>query len=1289
MDDKTFIRGYCAFLGFTGYANHSRNFFTELNKSVPVRVTNCVSGDEKILTNEQLEMLKGSDPVNKKAINIILETTNHFTFYDDKITYPKIAYNVWESTRQPEHFFKKLLEYDQLWVPTKWQADCSIEQGFPASRVKIVPEGVDGNMFKPLEPGETIPAIFENKFTFVVFGRWEYRKSTKEIVECFLKAFPNNNDVQLFLAVDNPFPVDEYKSTEERLYGYGLEDRRIIVQHFIPTLKEYSMYLRSANVFLSCSRSEGWNLPLIEALASGVPSISSNCSGQLEFADDGMAHMVSIKYEKPPQNVYAQDNVPGMWYEPDFDHLTATMVDMYKNYKTYKQDALENSVLIRDKFSWKNAANIAMEHIEELYQLYYGTIKLNMGCGETKLPGFLNVDNYVDNADIKADVSDMSGVVEDNYADEVYSSHCLEHFGKHEVLKVLLEWKRVLKPGGLLILNIPDLEWCLKNWLSKPEDKRWGWELDTIFGNQNHGGEFHKTGFTRDRITYVLSALGFENIETKYHDSHAQQSILVNATKPEVKMNKEYTTPITVASTKQDIFVIGAYCNTAEKHSQLIETIERVRAFTNMPIMIVSHYPVGREIQEMVEYVIYDKENILSDTWKMPYYYNVVDEVLIETRWDNANYHAVACLTSIKNALEFTKNNYNYMYFCEYDVGFDVEKFIIAGIESRTQDKKFLGFNYENLGIVTNIMAGDISWMDENIPRYHDWKEYEKEGLETSKYLSRPPQMILEFWLRNYFDARELMNQTTIINKPREIIYEKNKFDQVDWLPKFRMADTTENKSILFLINDSKDLIRCTIMQNDTAIETNLKPGAEWYIFDKDNSVITVEGGGRKNVFNLNDKHIETAFTFKTGEYAKHKSVAIALRETIDSITKIGGAKNIIEAVSGSSGSDRLITPMGTNVSNIRDYIPKTPSKVFNCHFVGGAFLEIKGTDDGSEFKVEFTDQKSNRVVHSTKIKAENWTKPNAKYFVDWLVRVTVDEKEVFIHKLDLKDKRIMISFDSKSLGDTLAWIPIVEEFRKKHECKILLSTFKNDMLVDVYPEIEFIKPGTVCNNLYASYNVGCYDNEEHKHISNWRVLPLQKVACEILGIDYKEYIPNVKTNSGYTTSITGKYVTISDKSTMQSKFWNYEGGWQQIVDYLIDLGYSVVSISSEPCDLKGIINCNGLDIDLTIANMLGSDFHLGLGSGPSWLAWALRKPVVMISGFSLPYCEFKTDNYRVFNESVCNGCFNDPSVKFDRSWDWCPRNRGYECTKAITPDMVKEQIDRLIKEKNLTTKSI
>ena len=137
------------------------------------------------------------------------------------------------------------------------------------------------------------------------------------------------------------------------------------------------------------------------------------------------------------------------------------------------------------------------------------------------------------------------------------------------------------------------------------------------------------------------------------------------------------------------------------------------------------------------------------------------------------------------------------------------------------------------------------------------------------------------------------------------------------------------------------------------------------------------------------------------------------------------------------------------------------------------------------------------------------------------------------------------------------------------------------------------------------------------------------------------------------------------------------------MVDWLNAQGYKVMVISKQKTNLKNVIDKTGdFPIEHRINELKWCEFFIGVGSGLSWLAWATGKKVVMISGFSNPICEFKTNNINVHNFNVCNGCFN--KYDFDRGdWNWCPEHkdtdRHFECSINITPQIV---IDRIVNSK-------
>ena len=399
--NKPKIYAHCSYVGTTGYNNHTRDFFRELRKHLSLKVRNFTVGNswggindnphdgEKYLDdidksllhkqvcwtgNGQREDFTIYPSKNKEwfhDINLILSETNHHLFYDG-YTGPKIAYNVWESTRQPEDFFNKLKEFDEFWVPSKWQRDVTIAQGYDPEKIKVVPEGVDVSTFFPEETKHELTS--DGRFKFFLAGRWDYRKSTKEIIETFLKTFSPEEPVDLIVSIDNMWgkDLDGFETTEERLTHYNLLDPRIKIIHF-PSREDYIKILKSCNVFVSCARSEGWNLPLIEAMACGIPSIYSNCSGQLEFAE-GKGIPVNILGEKSADtNSYARykmSDLPGNYYEPDFKHLSQQMRFTYEFYDQVKSKSLEESKEIRHDFNWKKIGEIGYITLMEFYEKY-------------------------------------------------------------------------------------------------------------------------------------------------------------------------------------------------------------------------------------------------------------------------------------------------------------------------------------------------------------------------------------------------------------------------------------------------------------------------------------------------------------------------------------------------------------------------------------------------------------------------------------------------------------------------------------------------------------------------------------------------------------------------------------------------------------------------------------------------------------------------------------------------------------------------------------------------------
>ena len=135
-------------------------------------------------------------------------------------------------------------------------------------------------------------------------------------------------------------------------------------------------------------------------------------------------------------------------------------------------------------------------------------MKLNLGSGNRPLEGYLGVD-LAPGADIQCDIRKLD-FAEDNSVDEIIAIHVIEHFYKWEVVPLLLEWKRVLKPGGKIILECPNLEIAAMAILNGWKDQMGMWAL---YGNPDLKDVLHchHWGYTPSSLVAMLKYVGFRD----------------------------------------------------------------------------------------------------------------------------------------------------------------------------------------------------------------------------------------------------------------------------------------------------------------------------------------------------------------------------------------------------------------------------------------------------------------------------------------------------------------------------------------------------------------------------------------------------------------------------------------------------------------------------------------------------------------------------------------------------------------------------------------------------------
>ena len=135
-------------------------------------------------------------------------------------------------------------------------------------------------------------------------------------------------------------------------------------------------------------------------------------------------------------------------------------------------------------------------------------MKLHLGCGPRHIPGFVHIDALdAPHVDHVAAI-DRLPFIPDDSVELIYACHVLEHFKRSVVAEVLGEWRRVLRPGGVLRLAVPDFAALCEVYQSTG---RLDLVIGPLYGRQNHLYNIHYNAFDETSLGALLEQAGFEH----------------------------------------------------------------------------------------------------------------------------------------------------------------------------------------------------------------------------------------------------------------------------------------------------------------------------------------------------------------------------------------------------------------------------------------------------------------------------------------------------------------------------------------------------------------------------------------------------------------------------------------------------------------------------------------------------------------------------------------------------------------------------------------------------------
>jgi glycosyltransferase involved in cell wall biosynthesis len=224
---------------------------------------------------------------------------------------------------------------DQVWVPTRFNAESFARSGVAREKLAVLPLGVDAARF---DPGTAAPlSIPEQRgFTFLSAFQWTRRKGWDVLLRAYLEAFERWDDVTLLLR--SYHGRGEPVSGRIRAYldelGRDPEDipRIVVIERALPERMLPALYA-SADAYVLPSRGEGWGLPYLEAMAMARPVIATRWSGNLEYMTDANAYLIDVDGVVPVAAEQLRDSplyAGQCWAEPSLRHTGELMRRVYE-----------------------------------------------------------------------------------------------------------------------------------------------------------------------------------------------------------------------------------------------------------------------------------------------------------------------------------------------------------------------------------------------------------------------------------------------------------------------------------------------------------------------------------------------------------------------------------------------------------------------------------------------------------------------------------------------------------------------------------------------------------------------------------------------------------------------------------------------------------------------------------------------------------------------------------------------------------------------------------------------
>ncbi|VXD19935.1 glycosyltransferase family 4 protein [Planktothrix paucivesiculata] len=240
-----------------------------------------------------------------------------------------------------------------------WSREGFIRSGAVPERVVVIPLGIDPNIYHPL-PEEKRQELrtrlgWNDCFIFLNIGvMWNERQGIDRILKAFAQITEKYPHARLVLkGRDAIFPSKDYlkQATQDTLNETEIQrisSRMVYIGKNLSS-REMAQLYQAADAYVSPYAAEGFNLPVLEAIASGIPVICTDGGPTDDFTDDTLVYKIRSKFEQITLNT----GETRFFLEPDQEHLLQLMEMVIQKETLYQSLQTIGPDFVSKKFTWK------------------------------------------------------------------------------------------------------------------------------------------------------------------------------------------------------------------------------------------------------------------------------------------------------------------------------------------------------------------------------------------------------------------------------------------------------------------------------------------------------------------------------------------------------------------------------------------------------------------------------------------------------------------------------------------------------------------------------------------------------------------------------------------------------------------------------------------------------------------------------------------------------------------------------------------------------------------------